>query len=261
VSWPTEPLLIGHRGAAAERPENTMVSFERAVALGVDVLETDVHMTADGRVVLSHDPSGARAAGVRQLIKRCSFEQVRAWDLGHGFVDAAGGRPFAGRGIRMPLLDELLGAFDEVRLNIDIKQREPPMVAPVLSLLRRHGAEHRVCLASFHAPVIRQVRAAALAGPTVLCRNEVLTLLALPRAWLARHPLGGDRVQVPPRFGPLRPGARRFIAKCHALGLAVDYWTINDPRHAEALLDAGADGIMTDDPAVLAPLFERRRRQ
>jgi len=252
------PRLLGHRGACAERPENTMESFARAVALDVDVLETDVHLTRDGHIVVSHDPDGRRAANTPVRIRESTLAEVRAWDVGWGYVAPDGSRPFAGRGMRMPELRELLDAFPGQALNVDIKQSDPPMVEPLLALLRRAGAAERVTLASFHTRTIREVRARGFEGPTALSRDEVLALICLP-AWAGKHAVQGNAAQIPPRTGPVDLSTRAFIDKCHRLGLWVDYWTVNDPLQAEVLLDRGADGLISDDPGRLRPIIEHYR--
>ncbi len=238
-----------------------MESFRRALEIGVDVLETDVHMTRDEQIVISHDPIGMRAVGVPQRIADVTLEQVQGWDAGCTFVDAQGERPFAGAGIRIPELAELLQEAPEMLLNVDIKQRRPSMVGPVLELLARHNVERRVTLASFYTSVIRDVRARGFGGQTVLSRDEVLALVALPASLFGKLSSIGERVQVPMRAGPVELASRAFIDKCHSLGLAVDYWTVNDPIEAEVLLHRGADGIMTDDPARLRPVFDRWRQR
>lgn len=255
----THPLrLIGHRGAGAERPENTLPSFARALELGVDVLETDVHMSRDGVVVISHDDDGMRAAGVPRRIRDCTLDEIRGWDPGRGFREGSGRTPFAGRGLKIPTLDELLDAFPDVALNIDIKQREPGMVDTFLGVIRDHRAEERVTIASFFADVMESVRQ-RFDGPTVLAQREVAWLLCAPLALLRRTGVPGAAVQIPIAAGPVSLASRRFIDKCHALGLRVDYWTVNDSVVAEILLDRGADGIITDDPARIGPVFAGRR--
>jgi len=252
--------LYGHRGACAELPENTIVSFERAVQLGANALETDVHMSADGHIVVSHDASGSRAAGTTKHIRESSWSEIRTWDAGRGYVDGSGQRPFCEQGIRIPLLSELLDAFDDVRINIDIKQRRPAMVEPLLKLLRDAGAEQRVTLGSFHTDTIHEVRARGFRGETAFARDEVVALALLPLAVYRGLSLSrGDAVQVPTRAGPIDLASPRFIKKCHALGLRVDYWTVNDPVEAEVLLSRGADGIMTDSPAAMVDVFARHR--
>lgn len=236
-----------------------MASFERAAAIGVDVIETDVHVTRDGQVVIAHDPDGLRGAGVAETIADSTLEQVRAWDVGWGFRADDGTRPFADRGHRTPTLEEALEAFPDLRFNIDLKPDDPRVVATVLSVVRRCRAAHRVCLASFHGRLIRAVRKADFAGETVLAEAEVVAVLLTPSFWRRKLPFGGDALQLPPTSGVIDLSSERFIAKCHDMGYRVDYWTINDPDDAARLFDRGADGVITDDPAAIKPVIDRYR--
>jgi glycerophosphoryl diester phosphodiesterase len=245
------PLLYAHRGASAELPENTLPAFRRALEVGANALETDVHMTRDGHIVVSHDPDGRRMCGVAAEIRRSSLAEVRSWNAGRGFV----GPGQRSRDYQIPTLEELLSEFPTVPINIDIKQKTPPMAAHVVALLRRLNAETRVTVASFDARNVRAVRRLGYRGPTSLARAEVLQLLATPAAFGRMIPRTGNAAQIPVRIGPVRTDTRQFIGKCHRLGLRVDYWTINSPDEAQRLLEAGADGIMSDNPAVIAPVF------
>jgi glycerophosphoryl diester phosphodiesterase len=253
------PVFYAHRGAAIEQPENTMPSFRRALELGADVLESDVHLTSDGQVVMSHDPSAARMCGVPLPFRRARLDQVRALDAGYGFVNARGERPFAGKDYRVPTLEEALIEFPDARFNIDIKQPGLRIVRTIVALLRRLRATDRVVLASFQLSTLLAVRGMGYEGKTSMAQPEVATLLFAPRAAYRRLPLRGQMVQIPPRTGPIRLATPAFIKKCHDLGLTVDFWTINDPAEAVKLLAMGADGIMTDDPAAIAPVFAELR--
>lgn len=252
------PLLHAHRGAAAELPENTLPSFLRALELGAQALETDAHLTRDGQVVLAHDPDGRRMCGVRRKVAECTLAEVQAWDAGFGFLDAGGARPFAGQGFRVPTLEELLAATPGVRLNVDVK--EPALAEVIVALLRRLKAQDRVLLASFQSSTLQAIRAMGWEGATGLGQGEVARLALLPERVLARWPVRGSRAQVPVRAGPVRLGTRAFVERCHRLGLAVDFWTVNDAAEADRLAALGADGIMTDDPArvVRATVFSAR---
>lgn len=236
-----------------------MVSFERAAEIGVDVIETDVHVTRDGQVVISHDPDGLRAAGVAEAIADCTLEQVRSWDVGWGFRTEEGTRPFADRGHRVPTLAEALEAFPDLRFNVDLKPDDPRVVATVISVVRRCRAAHRVCLASFHGALVRAVRKADFGGETVLSEDEVIAVLLTPSLWRRKLPFGGDALQLPPSSGPIDLSSERFIAKCHRMGYRVDYWTINDPDEASRLFERGADGVISDDPAAIKPVVDRYR--
>jgi glycerophosphoryl diester phosphodiesterase len=246
-------LVYAHRGASAEFPENTLQAFVRALDVGADVLETDAHVTRDGEVVLSHDEVGTRMANVPRAIVDCTLEEVRAWDVGWGFRDKSGARCFAGKGFVVPTLRELLAELKTARFNIDCKARDHASVDRILDVIRRAGAEERVQLSSFHSSNLRYVRKQGWRGGTGLGQSEAIRLLLTPTRVLKLLPLKGQIAQIPPGFGPIRIDTKRFIDRCHALGLRVDYWVIDDPREAQRLVQLGADGVMTDDPATIVP--------
>jgi len=233
--------LWGHRGAPAELPENTLASFRRALERGANALELDVHLTSDGVPVVSHDPSGRRTAGIRKPIRETPLAELCRWDLGQG--------------LHMPTLAEVLGELPAVPLSVDLKPRIRSAIDPVLGVIDRHGAAERVTVASFHDSILRAVRRRGYPGPTSLARGEIARLFALPLRLARLLARAGSAAQVPVRHGPVVFGTRRFIAKCHALGLRVDFWTIDDPAAAARLLELGADGVMSNDPAALAPVF------
>jgi len=259
--------LWGHRGAPAELPENTLASFRRALERGANALELDVHLTADGVVVVIHDPAGWRVARVPRQVRECTLREVRRWDVGHGYVapsrngrPAPYRRPHVGCGFGVPTLDELLEEFPDVPLSVDLKAPGRAVREAVLRLIARHEAARRVTVASFHTPTIRAVRASGYPGPTALARREALLLLGLPRLLAARAVSGAVGAQVPARQGPFVFATPGLLAKAHALGLRVDFWSIDDPAEAERLWAMGADGIMSNDPAAVAPALGAAQR-
>jgi glycerophosphoryl diester phosphodiesterase len=233
-----------------ELPENTLAAFALALELGADALETDAHLTRDGHVVLSHDATGARMCGVNVEIARATLDEVRAWDAG------AGG-PHAGKGHRVPTLEEALAAFPGVPFNVDAKSRHPEMVARILEVVERARAVDRTLLASFDVATLAKIRRAGYAGRTGLAQAEVVRLLALPARVLRWFPLRGAAAQLPHRIYGVDLGTPAVVRKCHSLGLEVHYWTVNDARLAQRLIGVGADAIMTDDPRTIAPVLAR----
>jgi len=255
----SRPLLYGHRGAAGVAPENSYVSFATAIADGASALELDVHRTKDGEVVVFHDDDGRRMAHVEARIADVDFKDLAGWDLGHGFVgDAA----FVGRGVSPPLLRDVLRGFPGVPINIDLKDLDPRLREATIALITAEGAVDRVVIASFHDDVIDAVHASGSAVRTSLGKRSVQILRFAP-LWLVKRLLrrhikrGGTRVQVPPQAGGIRLDSAAFIARCHAVGFAVDYWVINDVDQARELLARGADGLITDYPARLSSLFAK----
>ena len=159
--------------------------------------------------------------------------------------------------IGVPTLEEVLEAFPGVPMSIDLKPDEPDAVPPLLEIVGRHSAEGHVTLASFYAPVVRRIRRLGYPGRTTLSKLEVALLRFLPGA-IAQKFVAGDAAHIPVQHGTIRLDGRRFIARCRALGLRVDYWVVDDAEEARRLLDAGATGIMSDDPAAIAPVFAAR---
>lgn len=230
------PIVYAHRGASKELPENTLEAFARALEIGADAIETDAHMTRDGRIVLSHDATGERMAGVAREIRASTLAEVKSWNV----AGAHGGT------FRMPTLDEALAAFPRVVLNVDAKQTEPNMIPALLRALQGH--EDRVRIASFSNANLARVRAAGYLGETGLSPSEVARAMFVPIAALRWLRLPGHAAQVPRRAYGMKFASQRAIDRFHQLGLRVDFWTIDDPQEARALFAMGADGVMTDDP-------------
>ena len=136
------PHLFAHRGASGEAPENTRAAFERAVALGIRYLEMDCHATADGELVVLHDADLARTTDAEGPVRERRFAELERIDAGHRFTPDGGKTfPFRGRGVRIPRLVEILAAFPEARINLEVKQDEPPIAEEVVRAVRRAGAE------------------------------------------------------------------------------------------------------------------------
>lgn len=244
--------LYAHRGASAERPENTMPAFERAMEIGVDALELDVHLTRDGQLIVSHDDNARRMAAAPLAWSQLDLAEAQQLDVGWGFVAPDGTRPFAGQGICVPTFQHVLAEFPDVMINVDIKDDAIDATLEVIAMM--HATE-RVTVASFQTRTAVEVRRRGYKGATALSQYEVVTLLGLPALVWRQLPLTGTAAQVPVHQGPIRFDRAPFIAKCHSLGLRVDFWTIEDPAEAERLLLLGADGIMTNDPAAMRHLF------
>ena len=247
--------LYAHRGASAERPENTMPAFQRAVELGVDALEMDVHVTRDDQLIVAHDETCARTTGAAAAWAELDLAEARRLDAGWGFIADGGTRPVAGQGISVPTFAEVLDAFPAMRINVDVKGDRA--VALMLALVKQHRADDRVTLASFQLRTLVEFRRRGYGGETALSQGEVASLLAMPAMLWRQLPLTGTAAQVPVRAGRIHFDRPAFIAKCHSIGLRVDFWTVDDRAEAARLLELGADGIMTNDPAALRPLFAR----
>ncbi|WP_353814074.1 glycerophosphodiester phosphodiesterase family protein [Agromyces sp. SYSU T00266] len=231
---PPAPRVLAHRGLALEAPENTLAAFEAAVRAGAHYLETDIHPSADGAAVLAHDPTLRRVAGRPESVSDLSLEALRGVDLGggHGFGT----------------LDELLHAFPDARLNIDVKT--DAAAAPTLEAVRRAAAADRVLLTAFSDARRRRLAAAMPDSVTSAGRASVLRALAASRrrssAAMRRGVAGARALQVPERVGRLRLLSPALVETAHAAGLEVHVWTVNDEADMRRLLALGVDGLVTD---------------
>lgn len=252
------PLRFGHRGSNLLWPQNTVPAFEWALGLGLRYLETDLHATRDGRVVAFHDDRLDDLTNGRGKVWERDWDDLRSLDAAYHF-DPAGGYPLRGAGVRIPLLEEVLAAFPQCLLNLDLKQ--PGMEELLAAELTRLGAEDRVLVGSFHDRRLTRFRRAC-GGRVATSAGPAEVLAGVTAARLGR-PLGGaaDAYQVPERSGPLRVVSRRFVETAHAAGKQVHVWVVNDPADMHRLLDLGVDGIVTDRADLLVDVVAGRARQ
>jgi Glycerophosphoryl diester phosphodiesterase len=227
--------VLAHRGLALEAPENTLLAFAKAIALGVTHVETDVHGSADGVSMISHDPDLSRLAGRQVRVEQLTSHELRRVALGEG-------QGFCS-------LAEALDAFPETRFNIDIKSASA--IEPTVAAIRDAGATDRVLIGSFsperRLAVVRQLPGVAT---SVSARGAVAAVSA------ARSPGGVrtlrrilrdvDAVQLPLSVLRMATITPRTVAAFHAAGVEVHVWTINDEPTMQRLLDLGVDGLVTD---------------
>ncbi|MEV6761697.1 glycerophosphodiester phosphodiesterase [Streptomyces sp. NPDC051105] len=237
------PIAFAHRGGAADGLENTVAQFRRAVALGYRYIETDVHATADGRLVAFHDDTLDRVTDGVGRIGDLPWEDVR-----HARV--AGREP-------LPLFEELLEEFPDVRWNVDAKAE--PALRPLLDLIDRTDSYDRVCVGSFSEA--RVLRAQRIAGPRLATSFGTRGVVGLRlRSWGLPASVRRSAVaaQVPESQSGVPVVDRRFVRAAHARGLHVHVWTINEPERMHRLLDLGVDGIMTDHIDTLREVMQGR---
>lgn len=244
-------FVYAHRGASYELPENTLEAFGLALDLGADAIETDAHMTRDGHVVLSHDPTMERVAGVGRVIAEATLAELRSLDLGARFAPRRPGVFDAGHRYRIPTLSEALEAYPNVPFNVEAKQAAPDMLPALFRAVASANASARVRVASFSSRLLERARALGYPGETGLGRREMATIMLAPRFALPFLRVDGQRAQVPTRAFGIRFASQGSIDRMHRLGLGVDFWTINDVTEAKRLFAMGADGVMTDDPRTL----------
>jgi glycerophosphoryl diester phosphodiesterase len=240
LDW-TGPIPFAHQGGASEAPENTMAAFEHAVRLGYRYIETDVHVTTDGVLLAFHDDVLDRATDGKGVIEELPWSIVR-----EAKVD--GREP-------IPLLEDLFGAWPDVRVNIDPKHDHA--VEPLASVLRKCGAVDRVCIGAFSDDRLERVRALL---PGVCTSLGPIGTLQLGLAALGEEvpDLPSPCVQVPTHYMETEIVTPAFIDAAHRRDMQVHVWTIDEAGEMTRLLDLGVDGIMTDRPKVLRDVLQQR---
>lgn len=241
---PSARPVIGHRGAAAYAPENTIASFRLALELGAEALEFDVRRSADGEAVVFHDPILDRTTDRQGPVAALTFAELARVDAGYHFTEVGGtGHPYRGTGVTVPSLREVVDAFPDISLLIEIKEAE--VQHAVARVLEERGATARAVVAGadwkslvafgaspFHRGASRRdiTRAYFRVGePDAACRSYA----------------------VPVRWHGLPVPTRRFVREAHQRGSTVHVWTVDDVRSALRLWRNGVNGIVSNRPDVI----------
>ena len=257
------PIVFGHRGASGEAPENTLVAFERALAVGAQIVETDVHVTRDGEVVVAHDADVARTTDGAGRIAELRFREVAALDAGYRFSpDGGASHPFRGRGIRIPTLREVFRRLPQTRFNVEVKANDARLIEGVVRLVAEHERAHLTLLAGAEEATLAAVRAElARRGVAAALGASVADVLAFVRAAVGEGvaPKAPMALQIPPTFAGEPLVTKALVDFAHRHDVQVHVWTVNDEDEMKQLLTLGVDGIMSDFPGRLRAVVDAQR--
>ena len=251
--------VFAHRGGGGLIPENTLAAFEYSAKMGVDVLELDVHSTADGTLVVHHDRSVDRTTDGRGQVNSFTIEALKKLDAGYIFsTDGGQTFPFRGKGVTVPTLEEIFAALPEMTFNIEPKQSTPSIVAPLCSLIRERKMMDKTIVGSFNQTTIDDFRRQCPEVATSASPSEVSRFSALQKTGIAdsyNPPM--QALQVPRNLSGLQIVTKDFVESAHRRNLKVHVWTINETADMQRLIELGVDGIMTDYPDRLLTLLGR----
>lgn len=233
-----QPILFAHRGASAHAPENTLAAFYLAVEQKADAIELDAKLSADGEVVVIHDPTLDRTTGTPEKVNQMTLAELKALDAGIFFSEKY-------QGEKIPALGEVFEAVGkEVLINVELTNYSSPgdgLPEKVAQLVKKHGMEERVLFSSFNPLNLRVARKILPGVPVGILALEGAAG-SLSRSWLGSW-------FAPDIVHPyLTDATEEFIQKQHHRGRRVHVWTVNDPSQMQALFDRKVDGIFTDDP-------------
>jgi glycerophosphoryl diester phosphodiesterase len=239
-------LVVAHRGASVQAPENTMESFRLGVEAGADAIELDVHLSQDGKLAVIHDETVDRTTDGVGHVEGFSMKALRRFDAGARFTDAGGATPFAGRGLTIPTLEEVLDWLpDDVGLVVEIKARATvPKVVETLRdrPVRKNG---RASVISFDEVAIDEVHALDPDLPT-----GYLLVPAQPLEPALRWAVEHGHPAVHPWEGDLGLDPAPALAQAMAYGRQVGCYVVNEPDRMKQLAVYGLWGFVTDVPDV-----------
>lgn len=251
--------VVAHRGDSFSFPENTLQAFQSAQDLGVDIIETDVHLTKDNEVVIWHDDTLERNTNGKGRIENNLLNDLKKLDAGYTFTRDGGKTfPFRGKGITLCTLKEALSTLPDTRFNIDLKTKSEKMVSVFLSVIKEMNAENRVICASFHLSNLKLVRKLNPAILTSITTFEVIPLLFRQKLGLISKKAFKRTIifQVPTKQWGITVINKRFIETMHQKKAIIMVWTINEKENMENLYRLGVDAIMTDNPRLLLKVKE-----
>jgi glycerophosphoryl diester phosphodiesterase len=247
--YPHTPLILGHRGASAYAPENTLGAFNMAVAQGADGVELDVTLSADGVPVVIHDESLDRTTNGHGPVNRQSLAALKQLDAGY---PSRFGRQFPNE--RIPTLAEVFARIPpQAVINVELKHDRSPgreLAGRVVALIHEYKMTRRVLISSFQYSSLRRVKALDPALPVGLLYSAALSGPRLARCVAGALPHEAHH----PSHERLSAAS---VAWYHAHGWRVNTWTVDDEADLRPLAAAGVDGLITNRPDVAAAVIER----
>ena len=277
--------VIAHQGGAGIHPSNTLYAMQKAAALGVDILEMDVHRSADGHLVLIHDHTVDRMTnGTGKVMEKTAAElisldaayyfspdpdysNIREKKRRHQLKNQDSKYPLRGKGIRIPLLKEVFEAFPDKRMIIEIKQKSPSIAEQFCRLIRSYHRQQDILVGSFHQQAKHQFREHCPDVPTSATPREAVLFfvgskLKLTRAFsskaVALHLPGAIKLPESLSFlGSIESISPGLVKEAHRKNMTIHVWTVNEPQEMKKLIDLQVDGIMTDYPQKMTGLMKQ----
>ena len=255
------PLVIAHADdmGSGVAPGNTLLFLERVAELGVDVLEMDVQITADGHIVLLHDDTVDRTTTGTGPVNGLTLAQLQSLEVGGNWTaDDGASYPYQGQGLTIPTLAAVFERFPDYPMNIEIKA-EDPAIAPVLCrTITDNNMIDTVLVVSSQDAALKAFRKACPDVASGANRGDVTKFVLLNFVGVTgiiSPPY--QAFQVPETSGRIPVVTPYFVQAAHRANVQVHIWTINDPAEMQRFLDMGVDGIMTDKPAEMMALIGR----
>ncbi len=252
-----EPRNYAHGGGAWLAPEETLVAFATARAAGAEVLELNLHLSADGELVTLHDRTVDRTTDGSGAVAEMTLVELRELNAGYRFRTPEGDRPYRESPVPIPTLAEVFAANPDVPIVAEMKV--PETALPLCRAIEAANRRDSVLVAAFSTGPLEVFREACPGVATGAGLSEAAAFLALSFLRLpGLHRPPPDALFLSERFGALAVVTPTLLATARRAGLPVVVWTVNEAADMERLLDLGVAGILTDDPATLAQVLAAR---
>ncbi len=245
------PIIIGHRGAAALVPENTLASFQTAlIEQKAPMIEFDVHLTKEGIPVIIHDATLERTTSGKGYVSHFTLAELQKLDAGFQFDPGHSGKfPFRGKGLRIPTFEEVLTTFPQHELSVEIKERSAAITYKVMDLIKKYKSESRCVVGSKYSVVSKTMRENYPGTRRFISQNEIVSHYFEFRRGASKSAKDPKAVaSMPLEKCGLLFDHEDFIRFLHQKEMTVFFWTINDAAHVKDLAEKKADGIITDNP-------------
>ena len=263
---PRDGSVFAHAGGNLLWPDNTLTAFEGATSLGADVLELDVYQASDGVFVAIHDDTVDRTTDGTGAVAALGSNEIAQLDAGfywtttgtHSSPQANADFPYRGQGISVPTLAQVLTAFPEKLINIELKQDDAQAGRALCMLLAEHDAKKQMLMMSNYSASIRGFRSDCQEVATGASRQEVIVFYLLARSGLHRlYSPPFDALQIPVAQGGITVVTPGVVRAAHDRGVQVHVWTINETDEMKRLFTMGIDGVITDRPDRALRVLER----
>lgn len=263
-----EVLIIAHRGGKGIAPEGTMAAFDRSFHLGVDVFEYDIHQTADGHLVVIHDPSVDRTTDGRGLINEMTLAEIQALDAGYHFKDEDGNYSYRNQGVSIPTVREVFETYPKMRQLIEIKDTNNPvlydrMIEQLWELIQEYEMEDQVMIGSFDHEINERFESYSEGKIPIGAGEQMVREFAnlhVPYLnGLAKSSV--DSLQLPVEEEGHNLASKNIIQSAKKRNMAIYYWTINEKEEMKDLILKGVDGLITDYPDRMKEVLKELERE
>lgn len=255
------PLVFAHQGGEGARPSNTMIAFRHSLDVGADVLDTDMHMTRDGVLVLIHDETVDGSSNGSGEVRNMTLDELRQLDFGYTFsTDDGQTYPYRGRGHGIVTVDELFSEFTDTRFGIEIKQTTVEAATKLCALIEEHDYTQRVVVSSFSDENMSAFRDACPSVATSATTGEARRFYIFQFVRLSGfYSPPFDSLQVPEYRGGIHVLTSSFVGAARSWNLPVVPWTIDEVTDMDRIIaDFDPDGINTNYPERLVEYLESR---